>query len=308
MNILAGLIVIVATYAVAAGFHAALPLPGRTRTAALVFFLAVITAAPLILVEAPAILRFVVALNSAVVCMKLYDAHIGASRGYRAEFGAFVGFLFHWPGLVQRKPRRLPRVHASEDVHSAIHAAAKFVLAVAVLVFVFLTIPPGVPLLLEHSVKIIPLFIASCSLLDFWCIASRLAGRPSGLFVNAPFSSRTPAEFWRRYNLVVGQFLYEDVFVLAGGGKAPVRAALMAFFVSGVIHEAIFSSAVGHLQGYQMAYFALQAVAVVATMRFKPKGNAAIAATVATICFNLVSSLLFALSVDEVVPFFLSAR
>jgi D-alanyl-lipoteichoic acid acyltransferase DltB (MBOAT superfamily) len=108
------------------------------------------------------------------------------------------------------------------------------------------------------------------------------------------YASCTPAEFWRRYNRPVTKFMFENVFRPAGGARTPIRATLAAFFVSGVIHEYIAGIALQSIQGYQLAFFMIQGVAVVATARLAPRGTVAVAAAVtATIIFNILVSLVF---------------
>jgi hypothetical protein len=119
-----------------------------------------------------------------------------------------------------------------------------------------------------------------------------------------PFLARTPADFWRRYNRPVHQFLYEDVLKQLRGRQAPIRATLLIFVVSAMIHEYVMSIAIGTVQGYQSAFFLLQGVAVAATIRFKPRGWSAALSIVATLAFNLVSSVLFFASVSQIVPFY----
>jgi hypothetical protein len=61
---------------------------------------------------------------------------------------------------------------------------------------------------------------------------------------------------------------------------------------------------VGHIQGYQTAFFLVQGLAVVATRGVKPQGWRAVPWTVGTSGFNLASSVLFLARVNEVVPFY----
>ncbi len=119
-----------------------------------------------------------------------------------------------------------------------------------------------------------------------------------------PFASRTPADFWKRYNRPTQQFFHEDVFKPLGGRRAPIRGTLATFAVSAAVHEYIFDVAVGRFQGYQTAFFLVQGVAVAATLRVRPRGPAAVAWVAATFAFNLATSALFFASVGEVVPFY----
>jgi D-alanyl-lipoteichoic acid acyltransferase DltB (MBOAT superfamily) len=132
---------------------------------------------------------------------------------------------------------------------------------------------------------------------------SLLGGRGRD-FMDNPFAARTPADFWRRYNRPVHQFLAEDVFVPAGGRRFPFRGALLAFVLSALIHEYVFSIPIGRIQGFQTTFFLLQGLAVAATMRLRPRGLAAAACVVATFAFNMATGVLFFASVNELLPFY----
>jgi D-alanyl-lipoteichoic acid acyltransferase DltB (MBOAT superfamily) len=119
-----------------------------------------------------------------------------------------------------------------------------------------------------------------------------------------PFSAHTPAEFWRRYNRNMQQFFWRNVFAIAGGRRAPVRTTLLVFVLSALMHELIFAIAVGRVQGYQTAYFALQGVAAALTARVDAAGWKGSLWIAATLVFMLLSSVLFFASIHAVVPFY----
>jgi hypothetical protein len=50
----------------------------------------------------------------------------------------------------------------------------------------------------------------------------------------------------------------------------PVRATIVTFLVSGVIHEYVFDLAAGRVLGSQMLFFTIHGLAVVATLRLRP--------------------------------------
>ena len=100
------------------------------------------------------------------------------------------------------------------------------------------------------------------------------------------------------------QFFYEDIFKPAGGLRSPIRATLITFAVSTLIHEYVFGIVIGRVEGYQTAFFLLHGFAVAATERVKPQGYTAIPWIIATYAFNLTSSVLFFASVNSVVPFY----
>mgnify|MGYP002391522336 CR=1 FL=1 len=134
----------------------------------------------------------------------------------------------------------------------------------------------------------------------------RLLGSPALELMIAPILSRTPADFWRRYNRPVNQFLHEHVFLRAGGLSRHGPAILLAFFVSGLIHEYVFLAPIGRVCGYQMAFFLLQGAAVAATARFRPQAGLAALSALATAAFMLASASLFCASLNAVAPFYVS--
>jgi hypothetical protein len=162
----------------------------------------------------------------------------------------------------------------------------------------------GYPFLVEHGSKVVAFFLAVFSGLALAAALWRLLGGMARDYMANPLAASTPGEFWRRYNRNMHQFFLKDVFVSAGGLRAPVRATLLVFILSAVIHEYLFSIAIGRVQGYQTAFFLIQGVAVAATARIKGSGRGAILWIVATLAFNLVTSVLFFASMNELVPFY----
>jgi hypothetical protein len=88
--------------------------------------------------------------------------------------------------------------------------------------------------------------------------------------------------------------------------KAPAAllSALPCVFLSGLVHEYVFGIASGRVQGWQLLFFLLQGLAVVVTRRIRPRGRITLLWVVGTWVFNLASSVLFFLSVNQVLPFY----
>jgi D-alanyl-lipoteichoic acid acyltransferase DltB (MBOAT superfamily) len=122
--------------------------------------------------------------------------------------------------------------------------------------------------------------------------------------MDAPLLAPTPAEFWRRYNRPVQQFFHENVFKPAGGMRSPIRATLIVFAVSALVHEYVFGITLGRVQGYQTLFFLLQGCAAAATVRVRPAGWRFWPWFAATWIFNLATSLLFFASLNGVMPFY----
>lgn len=116
------------------------------------------------------------------------------------------------------------------------------------------------------------------------------------------------AEFWRRYNHRVHDWIDLNLFRPAGGRRAPARAVVVAFVVSGLFHELMFAIATSRPTGYQLAFFALQAPAVLASGRIERLARRGgllgkVVARGATIAFLAVTSVLFFDGVARVFPF-----
>jgi hypothetical protein len=285
-------------------FYPALWLGRRGRLAALVAALLCIAASPL---WVPATLPFgrtLAATFSVAVAVKLYDLYVGAGRGSRPSPRAFVTFVFNLASIVWRKLGDEPRPSTRENLARLARTSLAAASALALVIAVFRADWARSPFLVEHSIKASAFFLALVPTSVALATAWRLGGGEAREPMDNPFAARTPAEFWRRYNRPAQQFLAEDVFRPAGGLRRPVRAALVTFLVSALIHEYLFSIAIGRIQGYQTAFFLVQGIAVVATWRLRPRGGWTVVGILGTTAFNLAASVLFFLSANNVLPFY----
>ncbi len=163
---------------------------------------------------------------------------------------------------------------------------------------------PGRSFTLEHALKVSLVVSAVVVVGNATATVYRLLG---GLAIDPmrnPLLAPTPADFWRRWNRPAQQFLDEYVFKPAGGSHRAARATLITFGISGVLHEYVFGIASGRVQGSQLVFFVLQGFASVATMRIRPRGPSTLLWIAGTWALNLVSSILFFRSVDQLVPFY----
>jgi hypothetical protein len=161
---------------------------------------------------------------------------------------------------------------------------------------------------LNHVVMLLTFVLAIESLSRALCGLERLAGFDTKPIVRNAYLARTVAEFWRRYNYRIHDWLYRNVFQATGGRRAPVRSLLLVFLVSGVFHEAAFALATSQLTGYQFAFFTIQGPAALATGRLERlarRGGIAAKVTVhgATILFIAITSVLFFDGVRKIFPF-----
>jgi hypothetical protein len=236
------------------------------------------------------------------MAFKMWDLHAGfAVHGRPADGGHVVFLAILTPfDLVYRRigdePAPPPSANRRRLARGALEAAA----GLALVIGVFSADLGRFGFAVDHVVKWLafyPLFDGTVVLL---AALAREVGAPARDHMRHPIVSRTPAEFWRRYNRPVGQYIADNIFKPCGGRRAPAVAVLVAFAVSGLLHEYIFAVALMRVDGYQLAFFGLHGVAVAATARVRPRGLATAPWTIATAAFNLATLVLFAASARAV--------
>src|SRR4051812_33648057 len=122
---------------------------------------------------------------------------------------------------------------------------------------------------INHTLMLPTFVLAIESLSRALCGLERLAGFDTTPIIRNAYLSRTVSEFWRRYNHRIHDWLYRNVFQATGGRRAPVRSVMLVFLASGVFHELMFGIATSRFTGYQLAFFALQAPAALASGRLE---------------------------------------
>jgi hypothetical protein len=263
-----------------------------------------IALSPCLVPEVKPLPRFLAAVAAVVIVVKLFDLRHEVRRGTRPDWHTFVAFLLNPFVHVRRCLPSEPRPPARTDLFWLAGGALGLVAGVVFLRALFQVDWDGLPFLAEHSSKVSAFFLAVCSGLAVVAASWRLLGGMARDYMASPLAARTPADFWRRYNRNMHQFFWKDIFVPTGGLRSPIRATLVVFGLSAVMHEYLFGIAIGRVQGYQMAFFSLQGLAVAATARVKASGWRAALWTAGTLGFNLVSSVLFFASMNELVPFY----
>jgi hypothetical protein len=218
------------------------------------------------------------------------------------SLGSYFAYLpnFFWL-VLRRKPRRLPLTH---DIWRLGFRAPVSLLSVILVLIVYRMNWSTVPFALEHVLRVTTVVSAVIFVLNAIAAVYRLLGGVAIDPMSNPFVASTPADFWRRWNQPAQQFFYEYAFMPAGGLHKVIRASLVTFGVSGMVHEYVFGIASGRVQGWQFLFFMLQGFAVVLTMRIRPRGPLTILWIAGTWTFNLVSSVLFFMSVNQVLPFY----
>jgi hypothetical protein len=273
------------------------------RMAAVVAAAIPIALAPLVIPAPATLARFLAAIMGVGLVAKLYDVHLAAGRSAPPDLSRYLYFLPN-PAMVLRKLPLEPQPSARQNrvaLAGALAAAAGTVVALLAAQRVDWA---AQPFALEHGMKATIVFAGVVAFFSTLVYAGRVAGATTRDFADAPWRARTPAEFWQRYNRCVGQFFYEDVYKPLRRKWPPGVAVLMTFAASGILHEYVFGIATGRVHGYQLAFFMIQGVAVVATGGVKPRGRAALPATAATLVFIIASSVLFFASFHGVAPFY----
>ncbi len=297
---------LLAALCIRVGYYA-LRLSRPARFVALIALEVVIAGGPLMVSAQAGVVRFLTALVSVMACLKLLDLFIEAGRTKRGQvlsYEQFRAFLRNPTMLVRRLPQLEKQPSAAESRRSLMHQAAMMLVACLLLVGLFSIDWSALPFFLEHASKFTVFFLMWISFMHVFASVSRLGGWFTLEPNRAPFLATTPADFWRRYNRWIGSALQENVFKPCGGRRHPATGILASFVVSGIFHEYLFAMSIGHPQGYQMLFFMLQGLAVVATMRIRPHGVAAWGGIVMTYVFNISSAVIFCASVQQIVPFY----
>ena len=247
--------------------------------------------------------RFLAAVHAALLAAKLFDLFHDLHRGAVITWREFLLFLLNPFSLVRRKLGAEPQPTVRENLRRLLLGGLGTGTGVSVLVALFRWNWSGWPFLVEHAVKVTVLFLTFSAALEATTALWRLLGGRARGMMEKPYLARTPAEFWRRYNRVVQQFLLENFYRLSGR-KASLRTVMLVFFLSAVMHEYAFTIALERVQGYQLAFFFLHGLAALATFRWKPRGLAALVGIGLTFLFNLFSTVLFFASINSVLPFY----
>lgn len=166
---------------------------------------------------------------------------------------------------------------------------------------------------LDHAVKLVVWVFAIESAAHALAGVERLLGFDTGPIIRYSFLSRTPAEFWTRWNQRVHGWLYVNAFLPSGGMRSPARGIATAFLVSAVLHEVMFSAATSRIDGYQAAFFLAQIPAVLGSRWLEglpARWGAAgiVVAHLVTIAWIGASSIFFFHGIHRIFPFYYAAE
>jgi len=264
----------------------------------------VIAATPLLVPGDDPFARLVLAILAMLFALKIVDLHIGACKGQRVGFAAFLAFMGNPLHLVQRRTGFEPQPSRRENGRNYLLSLGGMLLAFGLLKWTGAIDWSERSFLLQHTARATAFFLYILFMFQNVAAVLRVFAVYTIDPVRQPLAARTPAQFWRRYNRWMGQFLREDVFNLMDGRRRPRQATMAVFVVSGLLHEYLFAMATGRVQGFQMLFFLIQGVATALTLRTRPVGMAAIFWIGATLVFNLLSSILFFTSMQGVGRFY----
>jgi hypothetical protein len=248
--------------------------------------------------------RFLAAVTAVVIIVKLLDHRHEVRRGGGPNWYVFVAFVMNPFVHVRRCLPMEPQSTLRMDLFRLIQSTFGLAGGIILLWLLFHVDWHALPFLAEHASKVTAFLLAVFSGLAIASALWRLSGGRARDYMANPLAATTPADFWRRYNRNMHQFFLKDVFVSVGGLRNPLRATLVVFVLSALMHEYIFGIAIGRVQGYQTSFFLIQGVAAAATARVKVGGLRALPWIVATLAFNLVTSVLFFASMNELVHFY----
>lgn len=287
-------------------FYPVLGLPRRARRIVFAILFTAVVCSPLIVPPEARLLRFISMLCTVAVACRLYDTLRGADAGFFPGPWIYLCSLFHPFALVLGRVLREKPPPRRSDLRQTLICAAGGMAAVALIILVFSINWRGLPFVAEHCAKAISVFLMVQFLPNALASAFRLVDIPATNFAGPFLLARTPAEFWRLYNRPIGQFLHEYVFKPGGGRSHPLTLTLLTFLFSGVLHEYVFDIPASRVLGWQMLFFTLQGLAVVATIRLRPSGWLAVPARLLTFAFNLASVWLFLRCLNVVLPFYVN--
>jgi len=294
------------TFGSGLAFYPVLGLPRRARRIVFAVVFTAVVFSPLIVPPEARLLRFIAMLCTVAVAVRLYDTSRGADAGFFPGPWIYLSSLFHPFALVLRRVLRDEPPPRRCDLRQTHVCAAAGMASVALIIWVFCIDWRRLPFVAEHSAKAISVFLMVQFLPNALASAFRLVDIPATNFAGPFFLARTPAEFWRLYNRPAGQFLREYVFKPGGGRSHPLTATLLTFLFSGVIHEYVFDIPASRVLGWQMLFFTLQGLAVLATIRLRPSGRLTVPARLLTVAFNLATVWLFLRCLNVVLPFYVN--
>ncbi len=228
-------------------------------------------------------------------------------------YQGFLAYLVPFPISMVVYGDKLNRLHESPPLGPELSRIAVG-LAVFAAAFVTLTGTADSTFLqshfaIDHGFKVLVWLVAlEAGSQAIWGV-ERLLGYGDGPPMGYPSMSRTPAEFWMRWNRRAQRWFYLNAFVPSGGKQNPVRGVIATFAVSALIHEVLFDIATSDFNGWQGLFFLIQIPAVLVSPGIEAwarrgGGIAKTAAHAITVAWLWTTSVLFFHGIDRIFPFF----
>lgn len=229
-------------------------------------------------------------------------------------FLAYAKFLVPFPVLLVRfgQEHRVETVCTRANRTRTGLAMIAFGLSFALLDVLSRSVLVRSSFLVDHTLKFMLFAFAIESLACSLYGLERIAGYHTRPLIDAAYRSQTVGEFWTRFNTRVHAWFDHNIFRRFGGRRAPVRAVFAVFLVSAIVHEVGFAIATSRVDGYQFAFFMLQAPAVTVWHFVQRPARAnrlgRLMMRGSTMLWMWATSMFFFHGVDRVFPFFYVAK
>jgi hypothetical protein len=180
-------------------------------------------------------------------------------------FSRSIGFLFAWPGMDAGSFLNPEKRVQTPKTKEWIWAIAKTASG-ALLLWSVARRVPGARELFAGWVGMLGMILAlHFGTFHILSLAWRAFGVDAQPIMRAPLSATSLSDFWgRRWNLGFRQLTHRLIFQPARIRSGVVVATLLAFFVSGLIHELVISLPARGGYGLPTLYFVLQGIGVLA--------------------------------------------
>ena len=282
-------------------FHPSMSLPKWSRWVAILILACIALVAPMLVPGGHSVGRFMSAVFAMMMVFKMIELCRLRAAGLRLTWSQHWRFVANVCSLSWRTTARAPHPPAGRSSRQLMLGLASVLGAVLAMSAVYKL---ELAYWLEHCLIATALLAFVIFELEIFVAITRLLGGPIIDANDRPWLAVTPADFWRRYNRLIGGFLHDNVFRPADGKHHPERATLLAFAASGLMHEYVFWIAIERSAGLQMLFFMAQGIGVVLTARIKPRGAQAAAWRIGTWGFMLLTSVVFFASFHHMFPIY----
>lgn len=161
--------------------------------------------------------------------------------------------------------------------------------------------------LLDHTIKFLIFMLTIESLARVLYGLEQLTGFSTKPLIDDAWRSRTVGEFWWRYNSRIHGWFTRNVFRPVRASYGAGTSVCLTFLASAILHEIGFAIATSRIDGYQFAFFCLQAPAVMLWRYVERRTMSSLGKTAlhgSTVVWMWATSVFFFHGVDRVFPFF----